>query len=236
VLSEPDGAFRVQHLPKGTFTIFAIYPGLPEADAFRVPVATRGVRVQFAKGAALAGRVVDGRGAPIETYTLYTMLSRDNVATAELKAAQGYVQQTETVQNKAGTFEVSELHAAIYDLLVTTPAGQGGRLGGITLAPGETRRDLEVKVGDGVRVKGRVVDADGQPLSGVTVVGWLAMLKEQVKARSDTSGAFVLEGVIPGPLDLSLRGAPQSGQVGNKTIIVPDKPELDAGTFTLTRR
>jgi RNA polymerase sigma factor (sigma-70 family) len=235
VLSEADGTFAVKHLPAGTFTVWATDPGLPEADAFRVPAGTGGVRIRFTNAGTLAGQVVDHAGAAVTTYTLYALLAHSNDATPELKAARGYVQQTENVQDAAGAFEVTDLHPALYDLLITTPDGRGGRLGGIALGPGETRRDLRVTAGEVVRLKGRVVDADGErPVADVTVVGWLAMLKEQVSGRSDATGAFVLDGVVPGTIDLSLRGASGTRQVANRSITVPaGEREFDAGKFTL---
>jgi hypothetical protein len=234
VLSDSDGAFKVKHLPGGSFTVWATHPGLPEADAFRVASGASGVRVQFTRAGTLAGRAVGSDGAAVATYTLYAMLAPGDGSSPELKAARGYVQETETVQDSAGAFEVTDLHPASYELLVTTPDGRGGRLGGISLGSGETRRDLRVVVGELVRVKGRVVDATARPLPGVTVVGWLAMLKEQVKGRTDSDGEFVLERVVAGTIDLSLRGQPGSGLVASRSIVVPGGTRtFDAGTFTL---
>jgi RNA polymerase sigma factor (sigma-70 family) len=238
VLSDSDGNFTVEHLPKGTFTVWAIQAGLPEADAFQVPVGSRGVRVRFTPGATLGGRVVSARGDPVTTYTVHAILSPSNDATAELRAARGYVQDTQFVQDASGAFEITGLHPAFYDVLVTTPDGRGGRVTGIPLEPGQRRRDLRVTVAEGVRLKGHVVDADGQrPIANVSVVAWLAMLKEQVSGVSDATGAFVLDGVVPGTIDLSLRGAPGTKQVGTRSLRVPEgQREFDAGTLTLGRR
>ncbi|HVE26630.1 MAG TPA: carboxypeptidase regulatory-like domain-containing protein, partial [Sporichthya sp.] len=235
VISGADGGFTVGHLPKGTFTVWATQPGLPEADAFRVAVGTRGVKVQFAEGGVLAGLAVDDKGAPIATYTVYAMLSAKNDATPELRAARGYVQDTHGVQDRSGAFEVSGLHSAIYDRLLTTPDRRGARLQGIALRAGEAKRDLRIVLSDVVRVKGRVVEASSeQPLAGVNVTGWLAMLMEQVSGRSDSSGTFVLEKVVPGPMTLSLRGSAQSGLKRFVEIDVPrGGTEYDAGTFVL---
>jgi RNA polymerase sigma-70 factor (ECF subfamily) len=235
VLSEADGSFTVKHLPGGTFTVWATQPGLPEGDAFGVPAGSHDVRVRLTEGATISGRVVTRSGTAVTNYTVYAMLSRTNDATPALRAARGYVQEVQPIQDPTGRFELTGLHPAVHDLLVTTPSGLGGRLDGIALVPGERKQDVRVTVGDVVRVKGHVVDArDRRPLAEVVVVGWLAMLKEQVTARSDASGTFVLDGVVPGTIDLSFRGPPGSKQAAQVSISVPDgQRELDAGDFAL---
>jgi RNA polymerase sigma-70 factor (ECF subfamily) len=236
VLSGPDGVFILKFLPKGTLDVWATHPAFPEADAYGVATGSRGVLLRFGRGALLAGQAVDRGGKPITTFTISAMLSQRNEASPTLKAARGYVQSTLPVQDAAGAFEIPGLHPALYDLLVTTPDGRGGRLTDLPVAAGEAKRGLRVLVGDTVRVKGRVLDeATRQPLAGVTVVASIAVLVSEVRARTGADGGFLLEEVVPGgTVGLTLRGDGRSHGVKRQSLEVPaGVPLVDAGTLLL---
>ena len=238
VLSDGAGGFTVKFLPRGTFDLWATHPGYAEGDTYAVPTGSRGVRLQLLQGASLAGRVVDGAGKPVTSYTVSALLSQKSDSTPQQKAARGYVQATAPVQNRDGAFELQGLHPALYSILVTTVANGGGWLHDIPLAAGERKQQLRVVVGNTVRLKGRVVDeATGAPLPGVTVVATLALFVSDVRGRTDDRGAFQIEGVVPGqPISLTLRGDGRTHGVKRLPVNVPaGVPELDAGTFTLPR-
>jgi protocatechuate 3,4-dioxygenase beta subunit len=236
VLSDGEGAFTVRFLPKGTFDVWATHPRYVEADTYSVPSGSNGVVLQFAPGGLLAGMVTDGSGRPIPAFIASALLSHSNDATAQLRAARGYVQATEPVQDPAGAFELNGLHPAAYDVLVTTADGRGGRLRQIPLGPGEAKRDLRVIVGPTSLIKGRVVDeTTGRPIAGATVVATLAMLVSDVRARSGVDGKFRLEGIVPGDAVLiTVRGDGRSHGVRRQSIAVPaGVPEVDAGVLKL---
>jgi RNA polymerase sigma factor (sigma-70 family) len=237
-LSDASGAFTVRFLPKGKYTVWATHPEFPEADAYDVHTGTSDVRVRFARGGALSGRAQDPSGNPIPAFTVYASLSEENDATPQLQRTRGYVQQWSAVEDAAGAFELSGLHAAIYDLLVVAPDRRVGQRKAIALAPGQTARDLIVTIADGARLRGRLVHAqNGKPASGLWVNVSLAVLHEQITARTDEQGSFVLDGIPPGKFVLHLPGEPRTLSAQKLPVEVPaGVREHDLGTILLARR
>jgi RNA polymerase sigma factor (sigma-70 family) len=238
VLSDAMGAFTVRFLPKGKYTVWATHPEFPEADAYDVAAGSRGVRLQFARPAALAGRADDATGKPLAAFTVFASLSHENAATPQLRSTRGYVQQWAAVQDPSGAFELTGLHAAIYDVLVVAPDRRIGHVRDVHVGAGEIKRDLRVAVGEGVRVKGRLVYAqNGQPVAGVWLSISLAMLHEQVRAQTDGDGRFALDAIPAGKFVLHLPGDPRTREAQNQPIEVPaGVREHDIGTVPLTRR
>lgn len=233
VLSDGTGAFSLQFLPRGRYTLWATHPDYPEANAYGVPSGSEGVQLRFVRGATLAGRAVDRSGSPVPTFTIQAELSWQNDATPLLRASRGLMQQSINVQDPAGAFAINHLHGAVYDLLLTTPDHRVGRLTGVALATGEARRGLRVVVDEGVRLEGRLVDeTTGQAVGGV----WLGCSIPGVRAGTDATGAFVLVGVPPGRVDLYLPGRVGSLQGRREVVLVPERVrEHDLGTLRISR-
>jgi RNA polymerase sigma factor (sigma-70 family) len=236
VLSDAAGAFTLQHLPKGSYDVWATHPNFPEADVYAVVSGTRTVQVQFTRGGRLAGRVVDGNGAPVDAYTVTAQLSHKNESSAQLQAARGYVQAHAPVQDRSGRFQLVNLHPALYDVLVTTADGRGGRLGDVSLSPGETRDDLRVVIDNPVKLAGHVLDEmTRKPLAGVTVVAAMALFVNEVRGVTSADGSFLLDGIVPGgQLSLVIRGDGRTHGVHRRLVPVPaGKSVIDVGTLAL---
>jgi RNA polymerase sigma factor (sigma-70 family) len=236
VVTDGAGAFTVKFLPRGTFDVWTTHPEFVEADAYGVAAGNHAVRMQLTRGASFAGIAVSGAGKPVTAFRVTAILSQRNAQPAPLRAARGYVQGVSEIEDPNGGFELTGLHPAFYDILVTTADGRGGRLSDIDLAAGEAKRGLEIVVAAGVKVIGRVVDeATQEPVSGINVIASQAMFVSEVQGKSGAGGRFELEGVVPGgTVGLALRG--DGRRYGMKRLIldVPSaKSILDAGVIGL---
>lgn len=85
----------------------------------------------------------------------------------------------------------------------------------------------------GARVRGVLLDAAGEPASGLEV-GWAPPGRTWVGwARTDADGAFVLEDVTPGEIELGASGG-ALGRAGERVTLLPGEertwsPRLDPG-------
>ena len=71
VRSGPDGAFTLTGLGAGGWSLTAFVPGTASTGHVRdVAAGTKNVRIEVARPLGLAGRVVDGRGEPVDGVTL----------------------------------------------------------------------------------------------------------------------------------------------------------------------
>jgi RNA polymerase sigma factor (sigma-70 family) len=238
VVTDGAGAFTVKFLPRGTFDVWATHPEFVEADAYAVAAGNHAVRMQLTRGASFGGIALSDSRKPVTGFRVTAILSQKNAQPAPLRAARGYVQGTLEVEDLNGGFELTGLHPALYDILVTTPDGRGGRLSDIDLAAGEAKRGLEIVVAAGVKVIGRLVDeTTEEPLSGVTVIASQAMFVSEVQAKSGAGGRFELEGVVPGGLvGLALRGDGRRYGMKRMLLDVPSaRSVLDVGVLALPR-
>lgn len=176
------------------------FDGTPQASTDRRPAASgtesphAGIRTagdaaeaqdEAPKGASLALRVVDARGAPCARVSL--LATPWDVEHPGLRA---WVMTTGP-----------DGRASAFDLPVGRVTLHGDRGGGeaTTLVAGEMR-ELVITLPEGTEVQGRVVDADGRPVRDalVFVQAALGACTQLPVARSAADGSFVVHDVLPG--------------------------------------
>lgn len=131
-----------------------------------------------------SGRVIDEAGKPVSGVEL--ALPEFRVTTPQDQDAPVFFLSQQSETNEAGEFLISEItspsvqlmllpvRAAAYELRSATIEGisfyidkwGGGRYGGLTfaIAPGADIKDVEITVRPRMRIRGRVLSADGTPL------------------------------------------------------------------------
>ncbi|HJZ88376.1 MAG TPA: carboxypeptidase regulatory-like domain-containing protein [Polyangia bacterium] len=239
VFTQADGSFTIDDLAAGKYTVWAAHAGFPNAELDHVPADSTGVRVQFKPEAVVAGVVVGGGGKPVADYALTVMPSQPSVQSRVAAFMGGSAQQQ--VHDPSGAFEVHSLQAGTYDLVVTATDGHAGKLGGVTLADGEQKRNLRIQIGQGVTLKGRVVEwGSGRPIADAHLIA--GATGQPVLANADAQGSFQLEGLPPGrPVQIvASQDVPMLG--GSKVLMdtreinIPDgKDTWDAGTIKLVQ-
>jgi hypothetical protein len=110
--------------------------------------------------------------------------------------------------------------------------------------PGATAAPLRIRLPEGRRVRGRVVDTDGRPVAGAEVrLRWPEEKRPRFASRRDTDatqpvatdeqGAFLIAGVSTGEYDVNVSHT-EYVSPGDLPAEVPEgREEIDLGEFTL---
>jgi hypothetical protein len=159
--SGEDGSFLIGGLVPGELELSASAPGAEGAfapsDSVTVQAGQRGIVLRVDAAASLSGRLVAGAdGAPGDVDLL---LCRSDGALP--------VEDLTMRRLRGDTFEVGGLRAGVWGIGVTTRDGRVGVLGGISLAAGQRRDGLELRLEPGADL--RVRDELGEALAGCTI-------------------------------------------------------------------
>jgi Carboxypeptidase regulatory-like domain len=153
--------------------------------------------------------VTNGVAAPIELefipgVTLYGRITREGnpLARATIRTSGSGVPHKEVLTRADGTYEVPGLLPGEYDIFVVP---DDRRIDGIdavrvTVGPSGSVYDRDFTE---AAVRGRVIDANGQPLPDVTI-GALTAVGQQMVA-TDSDGRFLIEHVEKGRVQVNAR-------------------------------
>lgn len=168
VRTDEDGRFDFLGAPPGTgYTVSATHPGMAIADAHGIEVRvgeTTTVTLRGAAGARVAGRVLDPGGVPLagaQVAMIYVDLSR------LLLSADGRGEPIATDED--GAFRIEHVAAGRIALVAVAPGHASSAVQQITVVDGGVYDDVELLLGEGHTLRGRVVDEQGAPLAGARV-------------------------------------------------------------------
>jgi hypothetical protein len=222
-ISSADGTYRMTRLGTGVYKVSVS----SKRDAERVAAPRMAVRADEGKtnkvadfvmtpGALVEGKVTDSKtGAPIAYVTIssYDHTARtlaDGTFRLRVVPGEGRVQVKSKPQNYAYPKSGS-------------PSSQIN----VWLAEGETKR-LDFALDPLLPLVGRVVDEQGEPVSGVTIV--VGQKWNQMFGIVEKDGTFSVAGLEPGDVTLAARG--------EWTVVKPEKatfPTKDPIVVTLRR-
>ena len=197
-LSGPDGRFTLEGLPVGR-TLAAVAAKAPFrkslSSPFQVPEGgtVEGIEIRLLPGCAITGLVTDPAGAPLPgaqvrvTTGNTTRWAGPNVP-ADLP--------DEAVAGPDGRYRIEGLEQRAYSVFATLEGHTPADLGGIHATAAGTEAGPLVLVRGGV-LRGIVVDAEGQPLTGASIT----LQGENRSGGTATTGAdgrFEIRPVVPG--------------------------------------
>lgn len=209
-----DGAFEIHGAAAGRYTLWADKTGFsPRGATAHVEVAAGagdvdGVVLELDGGARVRGRVSPPGPARVLLRAQIDALDIDDLRTAFA------VEHTlHATADDDGVFEIAGVPSGQWNVVATTPGGRGGQR---AVRIGTTDVDVVVEL-DGASVSGRVLDASGQPVAGVTVranhtgpvsPAEVAVRRMRRLARSDgvptdAEGRFVIAPLEPGEYSLA---------------------------------
>ena len=222
--SAADGRFHAAHL-QGQVDIWAIAAGRQPSRRQAVPSSSVGasastgsapVRLVIGEpGNRLAGRVVDEQGAPVPGALVFVGI--------DTHAGSPFIQWLlhDTRTGDDGTFVCDWLPPGNLFVGALPPDNDGARATAQRLAiDAGVPAHVLLELGDGARVRGQARDAEGRPLSGVTV---------SARVRDDSGlgpfdfrgvtthddGCFELAGLLAGSCSLCA----QLGQMQSETTV-----------------
>lgn len=215
-----EGRFEIRHLSPGTYTLLAQPPDragleLPEVE---IPSSTPSVDLGDLKlpaAGAIEGRVTDTRGTPIEGAEVNVAEAKDLSHGLNLSMSLGDALMAENGLQSArtgpdGIFSVPGLKSgARFDLRVQHPGYAEAKLAGVE-APTQDPVQIELKAGH--RLAGRVVDTEGEPVAGASLI-WIERTEgiagligsQRPLGESDAEGRFRADGLPAGSLDLEVK-------------------------------
>jgi hypothetical protein len=196
VLTGADGTFVFEDLDPGPYEITARHPDCPTVKVSAVAAGASNVRIVLLPEATIAGKGLDADGKPLRSFAVRVIAGKP----AAVPAGEAALPRSASVSVQApdGAFEVRGLGPGLHDVVLTTSDGRSGRLPGLVLAPGESKRDVIVRVDEGASVKLRVAEHDtGAPIAGADV---RISLEDQALAsgKTDARGDVQLTGLPPG--------------------------------------
>lgn len=191
VVSDADGAFVVEGLVPGRYSLRAMHGRFAASDIEVVQVAASatvsGIRLRLRRGHALTGRLLDGNGRPL--------------ADAWVELDDGSVFGTD----ERGVFDAG-LRRGTVEIIAR---GHGKVAHRRTIDMGGRARDIEIVLDDAEAVvRGHVVDDNHRPLAGVRVtLRPDASLQPSELAWTDERGQFELSGLAAGQVTLAFDDA-----------------------------
>lgn len=231
-ITDDRGAFRLDGLDAGRYTVTATTEDGAIARAEGVAAGTQDLALRLAAGGSIRGAVRDrASGAPASAFSVVAALQRgpverEIIATSSFFDASG---SYEIAGLLPGTYAVTAAalgHAPSATVVVTVPAGgeatadlalgRGGRLVGAVLEEG-TQKPLE----------GARVSVEGSLGSGAGAVPLLS------DATTDAAGRFTLEGLAEGPRSVAVTAADHHGRILSG-LSVPEGGELGPVTIALS--
>lgn len=231
----PDGAFTLPDVDHASYDLSAEAGEHVRGVRENVLGGSRNIELTLDSGLALAGQVVDGRGAPIPMYTL---VARRRAGAARVTAA------TQSVIDPQGRFAI-RVPRGDYDLVASAREHVRGTL--TQAAAGTT--DVRIVLGSGAILRGKVIASDDHaPIGNASIVcSWLPRPDGTAGAGGATGvlpadpgtvtrpdGTFELTGISAGPLAIRIRAEGYHGKL-EAAMTATDGAALGPITIELTR-
>ncbi|HEX9793535.1 MAG TPA: carboxypeptidase-like regulatory domain-containing protein, partial [Planctomycetota bacterium] len=194
ITADPNGAFDVTNLAQGIYSLRASAPG--HATEFITPVLLQGEtreskqQIQLGEEKRIRGIVLDETREPVGGAQIIAGRTRPRSMLSE------------TVFSEAdGSFELRGLTEGNYSLHVTAEGFSPGRQGNVNAG----QEDLEILLHHKGGVSGRVIDANGSPVTrfsmevyrvhqGTATYGYLGLRRD----FDDANGNYVMPDLDPG--------------------------------------
>ena len=213
VKSDETGAFRYDGLARGEYRLLFFKRGFAAIDVMSsYRSGDENIVIRMRSNPVLRGRVVDAAdGSPVTKFGL--TLSRgggDHAVFSGRRSMQRF-------EHENGEFEFrTDIITGKVNLFASAPGFAGGKSATIDLADRSSHAAIDVEIGCGATLRGRVQDSSGVGIEGATVEllpqfgggapnPFVDLMQNRVRkpkqrATTDAEGLYVFEGVAQGLL------------------------------------
>jgi len=224
--SGPDGSFTLRGLDRDVYDLEAEAEDRAPTALAGVPGGSRDITLTLDAGLAIAGRVLDGNGAPAPAYTLL-VFRHDGVARRLIVAR--------SLVDPRARFEV-RVPGGSYELIASAPGWAPSAPTRATA--GDT--DVTLTLSAGATLRGTVVDAaDQRPIGHARIAreansGGASIQPANAGTIARPDGTFELTGIPPGALSVTVT-APGFNSRIESGMTAGDGATLGPLTVGLTR-
>lgn len=243
--SDADGAWEVQGLTEGTYSVFVVAEGYVPSNQYPAEAGQTGMAIELAPLPAIHGRVVDAAsGEPVPAFEIRLRAGADP---GDIPAPLGGFRSR---KDPEGTFVVHPPGPGKFVVEAVADGYAETFSNTVTVAPEQTLEGVEVRLSRGGTLRGRVVDGDGKPVRGALVVthddDWIddpftrslgdynPTLATTQDARTNARGEYELTGLNAALYQVAVSHPDYSSAVG-RGIRVEDGAEADAQDVVLAR-
>jgi len=205
--SEADGRYQIGLDAAGAYAVVvtsggAFFGGGRSAIAVEVPDQPNPVVDITMKTAGISGRVLNLEGKPI-SGAIVSAKSAGGAAGSEGHRGGGMQDQSDP----DGTFLIEGLDPGTYTVTAAAGGYRNASVPPVTVADETDVPAVDLRMEAGRTVRGRVLDANGNGISGAMVMaaasGGPPSGRDAMPASSDVNGTFLVTAPADGPIDLT---------------------------------
>jgi protocatechuate 3,4-dioxygenase beta subunit len=193
----PDGTFEIVGLKQGAAYDVSLMGSFEGEETRKGIVAPAdGVEIVARGYGRLTGRVLDAAGHPVPEFRVSLALDRAERARAPIPGI------SRDFSDESGAFELDDAPAGSLTVSASARGRREAFVSGVVVEEGRTKDGVEIRLGRGATLKGRVVEArSGRPVPEARIEA------DGVEATSDADGLFEAEGVAPGKVHVTAQHA-----------------------------
>lgn len=232
-MTDDEGNFRLS-LPDGAYTVRAAEPDYEPAET-HATLAGRDVEVELSlvPGATLAGVVLDrNTRQPVPGMTVDWDYSARRGAARSGGSADPHER---VVSDASGRFDLRQLSPGQYELFAAGDHRASRAPSVVALEIAEQRTDVVVFVDPAADARGYVRFGDGGPAADAELRVVHAENGHRVHARTDDSGAFTIQGLLPGRYSVMVTGQGVATSMYGTQLEVPPQGDPEATEISVAR-
>lgn len=217
VRSDGDGRFVLGGVPPGRHSVEAEHEewGATSTDVDAKPGSNR-LELRFGARSEIGGRVVDSNG-----------LGLAGASVAAQRVGGGFRAQRTATTDAQGLFRLRGLSQGQYEVTASHRGFASAKLPAPVEVGAAPVEGLELRLGAGGTIVGRVTGLPPADLAEVWVMAWSADRQGSVNGRPDYAGRFRLENLAAGPWRLSARKGMMTSGAAEASATVTEGAEVE---------
>ncbi len=248
VKSDAKGDFRLEDISQGTYTLHVMANGFEPKREPRVETGTMDLILQLPPLPTISGHVLDSAtSAPIQRFTVQL---RQVIPNADPPDSIPEPQTKMEVKNANGEYTLACTRPGPYEVEAIAPGYSGCFSAQVTVSKGQNIVDVDVFMLPGGSIRGRIVDAQRNPIAGATITThdheWTDDLFTQAlgdqmpakatvrSAKSKEDGTFEVPNLTPTQYLLDVQH-PQYSRAFHGGLHVAEGKQTDAGDGVMIR-